>query len=133
MKDRDFLARVQELGGLASPKEARRWATEVLRAIAHLLPEAQVRRHFISQLPGALKARLLAEPPRALLMDRGAFVQHVAAALGVHAADGERALRIVYRVLKEAVSPGQVAQFEAHIPKDIAAHLSSEGGSAPRR
>jgi len=133
MKDREFLARVQELGGLASPKEARRWATEVLRAIAHLLPEAQVRRHFISQLPGALKARLLAEPPRALLMDRGAFVQHVAAALGVHAADGERALRIVYRVLKEAVSPGQIAQFEAHIPKDIAAYLSSEGGSAPRR
>ena len=123
MKDREFLARVQELGGLGSPKEARRWATEVLRAIAHLLPEAQVRRHFISQLPGALKARLLAEPPRALLMDRGAFVQHVAAALGVHAADGERALRIVYRVLKEAVSPGQVAQFEAHIPKDIASFL----------
>ncbi len=123
MKDRDFLARVQELGALPTRKEAQRWAIEVLRALADLLPEAEVRRHFISQLPGALKARLLAEPPRALLMDRGAFVQHVAAALGVHAADGERALRIVYRVLKEAVSPGQIAQFGAHIPKDIASLL----------
>ena len=126
MKDRDFLARVQELGGLATPKEARRWATEVLRALAHLLPEAQVRRHFISQLPGTLKARLLAEPPRGLVMDRGAFVQHVAAALEVHAAEGERALRIVYRVLKEAVSPGQLAEVEAHIPKDITTLLEKK-------
>ena len=126
MKDQEFLARVQELGALPSPREARRWATEVLRALAHLLPEAQVRRHFVSQLPGALKARLLAEPPRALLMDRGAFVQHVAAALGAHAADDERALRIVYRVLKEAVSAGQIAQFEAHIPKDIASLLEKK-------
>ncbi|MBI4588936.1 MAG: DUF2267 domain-containing protein [Candidatus Rokubacteria bacterium] len=131
MKDHEFLARVQELGALPSPKEANRWTTAVLRALAHLLPEAQVRRHFIAQLPRALKSGLLVEPPRALLMDREAFLQHVAAALGVHAPEGERALRTVYRVLKEAVSPGQITQFEAHIPNDIAAYLRSEGGSAP--
>lgn len=123
MNERDFLARVQELGALASPKDARRWATEVLRALADLLPEAQVRRHFVSQLPGALKSSLRTEAPRGLLMDRQAFVQHVGAMLGVHAADGERALRAVYRVLKEAVSPGQIAQFEARIPQDVAAFL----------
>ena len=126
MKDRDFLARVQELGALPSRKEAQRWATEVLRALADLLPEAQARRHFISQLPGALKSRLRTEAARGFLMDSQALVQHIGAALGGHAADGERALRIVYRVLKEAVSPGQIAQFGAHIPKDIAGHLEKK-------
>ncbi len=126
MKDRDFLARVQELGALPSRKEAQRWATEVLRALADLLPEAQARRHFISQLPGALKSPLRTEPARGFLMDSQALVQHIGAALGGHAADGERALRIVYRVLKEAVSPGQIAQFEAHVPKDIAALLKKK-------
>ncbi|MBI2370806.1 MAG: DUF2267 domain-containing protein [Deltaproteobacteria bacterium] len=126
MKEEDFLARVQELGALPTRKEARRWATAVFRAMAHLLPDAEARRHFVTQLPGGLKSAQLAEPPHPLLMDREAFVQHVAAALGTHAPEGERALRTVYTILREAVSPGQIAQFEAHLPKDIATLLESE-------
>lgn len=123
MREEDFLARVQALGGLASREEAERWSTTVLRGLVHLLGAAETRRHFLSQLPGVLKAALLAEPPRALLMDADSFLQHVASALGVHAPDGERAVRVVYGVLKEAVSPGQIAELEAHMPKDIAARL----------
>jgi uncharacterized protein (DUF2267 family) len=123
MKKEDFLKRVQTAGGLPSRKEAEHWSIEILRALSHLLSEAEVRRHFISQLPGDLKSRLLMEPPRALTMERDAFIQHVASALGAHAPEGARALKAVYGVLKEALAPGQITQFEAHIPKEIAAFL----------
>lgn len=126
MKTGDFFKRVQTAGGLPSRKEAELWSFGVLGALTQLLSEAEVRRHFISQLPGEIKSRLLAEPTHALSMDSNAFVQHVASALGVHAPEGERALRTVYRVLKEALSPGQISEFEAHIPKEIAAFLERE-------
>ena len=123
MKRDDFLARVQKTGVLPGRKEAERWSTEVLRALTHLLSEAEIRRHFISQLPGFLKARLRDEPPHVLLMDREAFLQHVASALGTHVPGATPAVRVVYDVLKEALSPGQIAEFEAHVPKDIALFL----------
>ena len=126
MREEEFLERVQKVGALPGLKEAELWSFEVLGALTHLLSEAEIRRHFISQLPGEIKSRLLAESTHALSMDRNAFIQHVASALGVHAPDGERALRAVYRVLKEALSPGQIKEFEAHIPKEIATFLEKE-------
>lgn len=119
----DFLQRVQARGGLASPKEAERWSAAALRGLTQLMPNPELRRHFISQLPGFLKSRLRDEPPPALVMDRDAFVQHVAATLGTHAAEGERVVRAVWSVLKEALSPGQIAEFETHAAKDIVAFL----------
>lgn len=56
-------------------------------------------------------------------MDSDALVQHIAAALDTHASGGERALKIVWRVLREALSAGQLAEFERHIPKDVAVFL----------
>jgi uncharacterized protein (DUF2267 family) len=119
----DFLARVQKAGGLAGRNEAERWSTEVLRALTHLLSEAEIRRHFVSQLPGFLKSRLRDEPPHVLLMDREAFLQHVASALGTHVPGATRAVRVVYDVLKEALSAGQIAEFEGRVPKEIARFL----------
>jgi uncharacterized protein (DUF2267 family) len=123
MRERDFLARIQELGDLPSRKEANRWAITVLVALTHLLPDRHKRRRLITQLPGTLKARLLDEPPGALLMDLDAFLQHVAAGLGTHAPGGERAVRVVYRALREAVSPGELAKVEVHLPKDVTRFL----------
>ena len=123
MEEREFLGRIQELGGLPSPVEADRWAMTVLRALIHLLPDRHKRRRLITQLPGTLKARLLAEPPGAFLMDLDTFLQHVAAGLDTHAPGGERAVRIVYAALRDAVSPGELAKVEAHLPKDVARFL----------
>jgi uncharacterized protein (DUF2267 family) len=50
-------------------------------------------------------------------------VQHVAAGLETHAARAEAVLRGVYSVLRDAVSPGQIAEFEAQLPDDIRALL----------
>jgi uncharacterized protein (DUF2267 family) len=124
MEEPEFLARIQELGGLASPQEADRWAMTVLLGLIHLLPDRHKRRRLVTQLPGTVKARLLDEPPGAVLMDRDAFLQHVAAGLGMHAPDGERAVRVVYRALREAVSPGEMVKVEAHLPKDIVRFLA---------
>ncbi len=123
MRKDEFLTKVQTLGGLPSAKDAARWSTAAVRALAQLTPEPELRRHFISQLPGFLKSPLHDDPPPALLTDRDGFVQHVAATLGTHAPEGERAVHAVYRVLKEALSAGQIAEFEASIPGDIAAFL----------
>lgn len=126
MTAEDFVARVQQSGALPSRKEAEQWSAAVLTSLSHLLPDSETRRHFVSQLPGRLKSRLLDEPPRSLLMDRDAFLQHLGSALGTHAPGAEMALRAVYNVLKQAVSAGEIADFEAHIPKDIAAFLERQ-------
>lgn len=123
MKERQLLARIQELGGLPSPTEADQWAMTVLLALIHLLPDRHKRRRLVTQLPGTLKARLLDEPPGAVLMDLNAFLQHVAAGLGTHASGGERAVHIVYHALREAVSPGELARVEAYLPRDVAGFL----------
>ncbi len=124
MDEPEFLARIQHLGGLPSPKEADRWAMTVLLALIHLLPDRHARRRLITQLPGTLKARLLAEPPGSVPMDLDTFLQHVAAGLGTHAAGGERAVRAVYAALREAVSPGELVKVEAHLPGDVVGFLA---------
>jgi uncharacterized protein (DUF2267 family) len=124
MEETEFLARIQALGGLPSREEADRWAMTVLLALIRLLPDRHKRRRLVTQLPGTVKARLLAEPPGALLMDLDTFLQHVAAGLGTHAPEGERALRVVYRALREAVSAGDLAKVEAHLPRDVVGFLT---------
>jgi uncharacterized protein (DUF2267 family) len=126
MNKPEFLSRVQRSATLSSPKEAERWAVAVLRGLLHMLPDAEVRRHFASQLPGFLKSRLREERPRGLVMTRDAFLQHVGADLGLHAPEAERALTAVFGVFREAVSAGEVADLEAHLPREIAALLEQK-------
>lgn len=123
MRADDFVERVLQ-SGAPDRKEAERWVTAVLVALGHLLPDSETRRHFASQLPGPFKSRLIEEPPRGLLMNRDAFVGHLGAALDVHAAEAERVLHAVYGVLRDAMSPGELSGFEAHVPAEIAALLA---------
>jgi uncharacterized protein (DUF2267 family) len=119
----EFLAEIQAGGGLTSAKQAERWSRAVATALLDVAPDSETRRQFITQLPGFLKAPLLAEAPRGLLMDQEALLQHIGAALGAHASEGERALRCVWRVLRRAISAGEIADFQARVPRDIAAYL----------
>jgi len=132
MNTKDFVERVQYSADLPSRKEAERWSLAVLTSLNHLLPNSETRRHFVSQLPGRLKSRLRDEPPRSLLLNRDAFLQHLGSALGTHAPGAETALRAVYGVLKQAVSEGEIADFEAHLPKEIAALLEGEASGTLR-
>ena len=124
MKKTEFLAQVQAAGELSSPKEAERWSKAVLTALIDLAPDSETRRQFITQLPGFLKTPLLAEASRILLMDHEALLQHIGAALEAHASEAERALTCVWSVLRKAISAGEVADFQARVPKDVAAYLA---------
>ena len=119
----EFLAKVQQSAGLPDRKTALRWSTTVLSALAQMLPDSEARRHFISPLPGFLKSHLQAEQPRYLRMTPDAFLQHIGRALDVHVPEAEHALRVVHRVLTEALSPTEVAALEARLPEEIAALL----------
>jgi uncharacterized protein (DUF2267 family) len=123
MNKPEFLSRVQKAAALTGPKEAEQWSVAVTKTLSHVLPDSEARRHFSSQLPGFLKARLGEQTPRSLLMTRDAFLQHLGATLGVHVPEAERALLAVFSVLREAISPGQVSDLEAHLPREIAALL----------
>lgn len=123
MKTEEFLAHLQEAGAFPSRREAERRAKAVVSALAQVLPDAESRRHFTSQLPGFLKSHLLAERPRYLKMTPDAFLRHIGHALDAHVPEAQRSLRAVYGVLREAVAPGEIADFEARAPKDIAALL----------
>ncbi len=124
MTGEEFLVHVQTAGVLAHRKEAERWSKTVAAALQQLLSRSEARRHFVSQLPGFLKSHLLAEAPHALLMSREALLEHIAAGLGTHVPEAERALRAVYGVLREAVSAGEIAELEAHVPRDVATFLA---------
>lgn len=132
MNMRDFVARVQHSSDLPNPKEAERWSVAVLTSLNHLLPDSETRRHFVSQLPGRLKSRVRDDPPRSLLLNCDAFLQHLGSALGTHAPRAESALRAVYGVLKQAVSEGEIANLEAHMPKEVATLLQREASSTRR-
>ncbi len=125
MKDREFIKQVQTAAKLPSPKEAERWAKAVAGALADLAPDSETRRQLITQLPGFLKSHLQAEVRRSLVMDRDALIQHVGAALDLHAPAAQRALLAVWGVIRRAVAPGELADFEARVPNDVAAFLEA--------
>lgn len=123
MRKHEFLALVQAAGAFASPKEAERRSKVVASALARMAPDAETRRHFATQLPGFLKSHLLAERPRSLRMTPDAFLQHIGHGLHAHVPEARRTLRAVYGALRAAVADGEIADFEARIPRDIAALL----------
>lgn len=123
MNEQDFLRRIREIGGLATQEDAERWSEAVLHALSDLVVDPAHWRHFMTQLPGPLKARLLVGEPQAYDMDPDTLVQRVAAALGARAPEGARAVRVVYRALKEAISPGQVKEFEADLSPALVTFL----------
>lgn len=123
MNKDQFLSEVQAAAALPSPKEAERWSKAVLGALTHLVSDSMTRRHFITQLPGFVKRPLLAEPPQSLLMDPEALIQHVGARLGTRPPEAERALAAVWGVLRRAIAAGELEDFQARIPEDVAAYL----------
>jgi uncharacterized protein (DUF2267 family) len=60
-------------------------------------------------------------------MDHEALLHRIGAALEAHAPEAERALTCVWRVLGKAISAGELEDFQARLPKDVASHLARMG------
>ncbi|MBI1845772.1 MAG: DUF2267 domain-containing protein [Candidatus Rokubacteria bacterium] len=125
MREQDFIVSVQHAAGLPGRKEAMRWSRAVAAALLDLAPDAETRRKLITELPGFLKSHLRDRAPHPLSMDREALIQHVGAALDLHAPDARRALLAVWGVMRRAVSPGEIAAFAARLSADIAVLLET--------
>lgn len=125
MTKQEFLSQVQAAAGLPSQQEAERWAKAVVGALADLAPDSETHRQFATQLPGFLKSHVQATTRRSLMMDREALIQHVGAALDLHAPDARRALLAVWGVLRRSVSAGELSDFKARVPEDVAALLEA--------
>jgi len=125
MKKQEFISQVQAAAGLTDRVEAERWAKAVIGALAELAPDSETQRQLVTQLPGFLKSHVQASARRSLVMDREALIQHVGAALDLHAPDARRALLAVWAVIRRSVSEGELADYEARVPKDVAALLEA--------
>jgi uncharacterized protein (DUF2267 family) len=125
MKEQEFIADVQRAAGLSTRKEAIQWSTAVAAALVQLARDSDARRKLVTELPGFLKSRLQERAPHPLAMDAEALIQHIGAELDLHAPDARRALLAVWGVMRRAVSPGEVAAFEARVPKSVATLLET--------
>lgn len=118
-----FLRRVQETADLPTREEAERIARVVLGTLRERLDRTQ-RGDLASQLPGELRSFLEAHTgtDRYSLQE---FYRRVALRADVSLADGETYARGVVGVLREAVTPGQIADVVDTLPEEYGELFSS--------
>lgn len=116
MKLPEFLKRIQESLGL-DPFEARRTAQSVLGALfARLTPDEA--RHLAAQLPHQLRDRYVVKRGFDRLSAAG-LIRRVADDLDVAEDEAVRRIQRVFRVVREAVSPGAVEHALDQFPTDL--------------
>jgi uncharacterized protein (DUF2267 family) len=133
MRHDAFLERVSELADVSLP-EAETATTAVLETLAERIGRKEAL-ETAAQLPKELKGPL--DPPEALpeIFDAAEFVRRVGERTGIDD-DGElrRRIRAVFVTLQEAVSPGELADWQYDLTTDYVdlAARPAELGSKPR-
>ncbi len=122
MKPRRMYSRVSIEADLDSLAKARQVTAVVMRALRdRLTPEEG--EQAVAQLPRELKAlwRGGAAPPgRPIRMHRREFVERVKLEAGLPSnRRAEMAVDAVFTVLKEQLSPGEVDDIAAQLPRDL--------------
>lgn len=117
MNYKQFLSKVQEYSGL--PKDD---SLKVTRAVLGTVGErlsSKHREHLAAQLPGELRPFAL-EYPATDLVSLEVFYQRVGsrAALSFH--DSVKHSRTVFRVLTEAIAPGEIKDVFSELPPEYA-------------
>ncbi|MGH7720112.1 MAG: DUF2267 domain-containing protein [Gemmatimonadaceae bacterium] len=134
-----FLRRVQELGALESREGAERAVRATFETLAERVSQG-VTTHLAAQLPRELAQYLLRRGPRVQQLSVDEFWQHVGHREGVEPAEAIKHSKVVFQVLGEAVSPGEMDQFRAALPQGLRVQLGFEpaatrvrGGGAEAR
>ena len=113
-----FVRDVARAGGFTKV-DAERYAVATITTLEERLPIADVCA-LEAQLPSRLDEILAFQPLLGLpKMDRDLFCQRLADRLGVPTAQAEEIGRVVFRVLRHHVSPGESRHVEAHLPEDL--------------
>lgn len=113
-----FVRDVATAGGIAA-EEAERYAVGTIATLEERLPIADVCA-LEAQLPSRLDQILAFQPLIGLpKMDRDLFCKRVAERVGVPEERAEGIVRLVFRVLRQHVSPGESRHVEAHLPDDL--------------
>lgn len=124
MEYNEFIQRVQEEAGLAVPDEATVVIKAVLGTLGEMLSPTE-RRHLAAQLPKSMKDYVtgwMQRPPK----EKGRphrfgleeFRHRVAARSDVRYPAAIRRSRAVMKVLREAVTPGELADIFRELPQE---------------
>lgn len=128
MSYEDFIARVRQLAGV-SPDEARRFSRAVLLTLSERIGPKESA-DTAAQLPKGLKDAFM---PGAVPdpFDAKEFVRRVAELTGVSRNEALPRIRAVFMALQEAVSPGELEDWQAMLTPDyvdLAARPAEVGG-----
>ncbi len=124
MEYQEFIERVQKEAGLAAPDEATAVIKAVLGTLGEMLSPTE-RRHLAAQLPKSMKdyvTEWMQRPPK----EKGRphrfgleeFRHRVAARSNVRYPAAIRRSRAVMKVLREAVTPGELADIFRELPQE---------------
>lgn len=113
-----FVRDVASAGGYTTV-EAERYAVATIATLEERLPIADVCA-LEAQLPSRLDQILAFQPLIGLpKMDRPLFLKRVADRVAVPEEQAEAIVRLVFRVLRQHVSPGESRHVETHLPEDL--------------
>jgi len=124
MEYQEFVKRVQDEAELAAPDETVAAIAAVLGTLGEMLSPTE-RRHLAAQLPKSMKdyvTEWMERPPK----EKGSphrfgldeFYNRVAARSGVRHPMAVRSSQAVMRVLREAVTPGELADIFRELPDE---------------
>jgi uncharacterized protein (DUF2267 family) len=118
MRYDEFIKEVEERTGAADRQEAERAAVAVVQALSERLAGGEPE-DLLSQLPKELKERV--RPiPKSNPMEPDEFVERVAHELEVSPEEGREAVRGVFQVLREAVTPGEFDDVMSQLDPEYA-------------
>jgi uncharacterized protein (DUF2267 family) len=131
MRYEEFISKVAERAGV-SPDEAEATTKAVLATLAERIGPKEAK-DTASQLPKALQAAL-APGPVAKQFDAREFANRVAQRTGVDHAEARNRARAVFVTLHEAVSHGELEDWEAYLSPDYVdlAARHADVGRPPR-
>ena len=130
MRYHEFVNRVQEQGGLASPDEAERAIMATLSALGECLYKTE-RRHLASQLPKEMKEFLYEYVDtevtrRGACFSLGDFYNRVAARADVTRGRGIERTQAVVAVLQDALPEGEWEHIIWEMPDEYRELLAEE-------
>lgn len=112
----DFLERVRKSAGLKDDRQAEIAVRSTLETLGERLHKTE-REKLAAQLPNVIKEHLGSRPDHDFFLLEE-FYTRVAARAGIRYPHAVEQARAVIEVLKEAVSPGELADVLANLTKD---------------